>query len=431
LGLFSFAAKSAPSDAKMMLTTKGAPMAEYSDLKYTTQKNGNLKGYMYYRDAAGKRRQITFTSKKKGVREAKKEIREWAEGIRQQGQTDVSLGQGRRKILETVVEEYLDKQLSVGAIEKSTYCKQKGCCKNSVYPYIGGITFTELNKDAIENWITDLYAAGYKQSSVRMAYTIVAKVYRYWFKQGAISRNPFDYVDKPRRPAPKKTYLTQEQLDRLFDCLNGAGTVDVKPHLYVAVELGILSGMRRGEVCGLRWYDVNFNENTITVSTAIGVGYSAYAKGPKNESSYRTFPIVPQLREVLKAEYRRQQEKWGEVQSGWFVCGNRNKYLAPATLDKEFREFCQENELVDYYGKRLTFHSLRHNFATFGVRANVDIASLSRMLGHKSKALTLDVYADASPTAMKSARDRMAESWVSQTDYLTYTGDATQGEDND
>ena len=64
--------------------------------------------------------------------------------------------------------------------------------------------------------------------------------------------------------------------------------------------------------------------------------------------------------------------------------------------------------MKDYYGKRITPHGLRHNVATVGINSGMDIASLSLMMGHASRAMTLDIYGDANPDAMKTATDKLA-----------------------
>ena len=93
------------------------------------------------------------------------------------------------------------------------------------------------------------------------------------------------------------------------------------------------------------------------------------------------------------------------------MCGNAKRYLSPTHLSRKFKKFVTDNNLVDFYGNELKLHSLRHNFATQGVKAHVDIASLSRMMGHASKAMTLDTYADSSPEAMKIAAEQLENSF--------------------
>ena len=312
--------------------------------------------------------------------------------------------------------EYLDDQLAKGKLERSSYVNQVSALERNAFPFIGDVPFNELNKDAIEVWIDKLYEKGLKQGTIHGIYAHVAKVYKYWHRKGELLFNPFEFVDTPSKSASRKTFLDPPQMDRLFQCLNEYADVD--DGLYVAVELAALAGLRRGEICGLRWYDVDFDRNLLSVSSAIGVEHGTYTKAPKNRSSVRTFPMVPQLAEILKARRAWVRREYGTIDGGWFVCGEAKKYLSPTHLSRLFKRFVAAYGLTDHYGDEIKLHSLRHNFATLGVRSNIDIASLSKMMGHASKAMTLDTYADASPQAMELAKNALASGFQGETDYL-------------
>lgn len=179
--------------------------------------------------------------------------------------------------------------------------------------------------------------------------------------------------------------------------------------ILVAICLAMYAGLRRGEICGLRWFDIDFGRNTLTVSSSIGVANGTYTKGPKNKSSNRAFPMIPQLVAILQDRLEQVKREYGTYEQDWFVCGKARQYMSPTNISRRFSNFVKKYELVDRYGNEVKLHSLRHNFATVGVSANMDIASLSRMMGHASKAMTLDTYADSSPEAMKIASKQLAK----------------------
>lgn len=395
-------------------------MTEYGNLYFTKQPNGNVKGCMDWYDAKHKRHTITRTSKLKSIRAAKAEIKEWSEELRAQGKKSLSIGnRTNRKTVEEVCTEFLDYQLNQSSkyrLEKSSYVGQMSVLKRNVFPYIGDISFGELNKDAIELWITKLNERGLKQGTIHAIYAHVAKVYKYWYKQGELAANPFEFVDTPSKSESKKTFLDKEQLHKLLECLNEYAYVD-NP-LYVAVELATLAGLRRGEICALRWYDIDIEGGKLSVSSAIGIANGTYTKPPKNKSSIRTFPIVHQLIEVLKYRKEYIEKTYGTVDSSWFVCGDTIRYYSPTSLSRDFSHFVKKYDLKDHYQNEVKLHSLRHNFATLGVKSNTDIASLSIMMGHASKSMTLDTYADASPRAMEVAKSMLSEGFEDETEYL-------------
>jgi integrase len=177
--------------------------------------------------------------------------------------------------------------------------------------------------------------------------------------------------------------------------------------------------LRRGEICGWRWTDIDFNKHTITVRSAVGAAYGnkdsrLYTKPPKNKSSNRTFPMLPQLEDALK-----QRKSAIKPLNSWYVVGEEEVFMRPHQYNRLFGEFVERNNLVDAYGQKIVPHGLRHNFATVGIRAGMDIASLALMMGHASRAMTLDTYGDANADALNLASVKLKEKFNSSTEYYS------------
>lgn len=365
----------------------------------------------------GKRKQKSKVSYQKLKRDARAELEKWR---LEQEQMAYSLpdvgeikGRKRREGGDTVLEicnAYLDNQLAKGEIEKSTYSTQKNNIARYAAPYIGDILFTELDRVAIEKWIADMYKKGLSQNTIHGAFMNVNKVYKYFAMAGLISHNPLEYVKTPKKGDVKVTYLDKPQLEHMLDCLTE--NYEEGDAFRTAVMIATFGGLRRGEICGLRWYDVDFDGNMISVSSAIGVytdenGQTSYTKNPKNKSSIRKFPMPQRLREELEYRYEYVEKAYGTVGNTWFVCGDTIHYLPPTTFTRKFESFADKYGVYDYFNKRATLHCLRHNLATIGVKSNVDIASLAQMMGHKSKAMTLDTYASVAADAQAIAAKKL------------------------
>ena len=373
----------------------------------------------------GKRKQKTCVSYQRLKRDARAELEKWREEQEKIARTLPDTGESRgrkRSNGDTVMEvcvAYLNNQLAKGEIEKSTYSTQISNLTNYAAPYIGNILFVDLDRVAIEGWITKMYERGLSQNTIHGAFMNVNKVYKYFAMAGLISHNPLEYVKTPKKGDAKVTYLDKPQFDKLVSVLKN--NYEEGDRFRTAVMLATFGGLRRGEICGLRWYDVDFEANSITVSSAIGVytdenGQATYTKSPKNLSSARTFPMPAELRKELELRYAKVQEEYGCINGTWFVCGQSINYYAPTTFTREFEKFADAYQIRDHFNKRAALHCLRHNLATVGVKANVDIASLAAMMGHKSKAMTLDTYSSATPDAqalaakkLESAFDAMIE----------------------
>jgi integrase len=148
----------------------------------------------------------------------------------------------------------------------------------------------------------------------------------------------------------------------------------------------------------------------------------AYTKNPKNKSSNRSFPMLPQLEEALQ-----QRKDIIKPKNSWFVIGEEDEFMLPQRYNKRFSEFVERNNLVDAYGNKIVPHGLRHNFATVGIRAGMDIASLALMMGHASRAMTLDTYGDANADALNLASVRLNEKFKESTPYYNFDEEEEEG----
>ena len=384
-------------------------MGFYGKLSVRKHKCGKWQGILHYYTPEGKRRSTSKLSDLKGKRAATEELEMWRKQLEEEAERTGRVSKKDRKngpTVEDVITEYLTHQFETGRLEKSTFYMQMNNAKARVFPYIGSYIFEDLDLVSIEAWITELFNEGLKSNTIHAIYAIPNKVYRHYHRTGRIASNPFDFAETPNKSAAKVTHLTQDGMDDLLEAVDDEypkGSV-----MRSVVFLALYAGLRRGEICALRWNDIDFKANTLTVRSAIGVFGGTYTKGPKNQSSYRTFPMVEMLRKELEERREAVKKEYGAVDASWYVVGDTIHYLSPTSLSRWFKAFVDKYSLVDAYGKPITPHGLRHNYATVGIRSKMDIASLSLMMGHASRAMTLDTYGDANQDALLVASDRLS-----------------------
>lgn len=347
-----------------------------------------------YKDANGTWREITKVLRDcNGKKEANMLAEEWRRELNEASSLSPTFN--RDRTVSEVIRNYMDYQLQCGELEQSTYHNRLYTYKSLVDPYIGDISFITLDRTSIMNWLTKLNTKGLSQGSIGIAFYTVRKTYNYYYELGELTRNPFLGVKAPKKGDARITHLTKDQMDYFISCLENE-----KPKFRMACYLAFYAGLRRGEICGLRWRDIDCDLGIISINSAVGIGDTKYTKQPKNKSSIRTFPLVPQLLEELKKNVEEPNH---------FVIGNGTDYISPSTLSLHFKQFVKANNIVDAYGKPITLHALRHNLGAVGISSGMDIASLSKMMGHSSRAMTLDTYGDATKDAMIVATDKLSK----------------------
>lgn len=165
----------------------------------------------------------------------------------------------------------------------------------------------------------------------------------------------------------------------------------------VGLLICLYTGMRLGEICALKWNNVLLNESRIIIDSNIiriyedGRSYTEVST-PKTDESIREIPISKKFSEIL-IKYRKKEG---------YVLTDKNKYLDPRSYQYYFKKLLKQLELDDY-----NFHALRHTFATRCVQCQVDIKSLSEILGHLSVNITLNTYVHSSFDIKKTQLEKL------------------------
>ena len=178
--------------------------------------------------------------------------------------------------------------------------------------------------------------------------------------------------------------------------------VAVNDSQYLPVLLALETGMRIGEISGLKWMDIDFKKRQIEVKRTLqrisvneGPNKTCVIETPpKNRQSQRIIPISPGVVELLK--------RLKETQQGEYVVSKNGKFVEPRTMNYRFKKLLKQLDIQSY-----SFHALRHTFATNCLEQGVSIAAISSLLGHASIKMTLDVYTNSTLLEEHSAIERV------------------------
>jgi integrase len=226
---------------------------------------------------------------------------------------------------------------------------------------------------------------------------------------GLIARNPATLVDPPRSVRREIAPLSAEQARALLETAKG-------DRIEAFYTVALLLGLRRGEVLGLSWRDVDFDRRTLHVRQTIqrlahkltdGKGGLVPAE-PKTDKSRRTLSLPDGVIRALKAHRARQATERLAAGTAWrdsdlIFTSPSGKPLDPKGVHRDFKRLLAKAELP--MATRL--HDLRHSAASLLLAQGVPLRTIMELLGHSSLAMTANVYAHVAPAALRDIADRM------------------------
>lgn len=245
--------------------------------------------------------------------------------------------------------------------------------------------------------MTALYAGlrdqGLSGTTVAGVHRAARAMFRAGVKWGYLRADPTDRAEPPRKDTDEMHTWTADELRYFL-----AETVDEQWH--PAWLVLAMTGMRRSELCGLEWSNVDLKAGTITVTKkATSVSGHRHVGEPKTRRSRRTFSIDAQTVGLLRA----WRDRGGVTRVGWVAAWDDGSPVDPDVISKSFRRASDRLGMP-----RIRLHDLRHGWATLALEAGVHIRVVADRLGHASPAVTLDVYSHAAAKADQEAADAVA-----------------------
>ncbi len=288
-------------------------------------------------------------------------------------------------------EEYAQPNLRNTTYERMLQLRKR------VYAAIGHLRMDKITPRQIQAFVNSLSKDGANEKTgkplapktIRHNLSLISDVFSYAVKMGVVSDNPCSKVTIPKGEQKEKQIYTPEQVERFLILLND------EPLKYrTFFNLMIYSGFRRGEMLGLEWKDVDFENNVISVRRTSN--YTAkkgvYTDTTKTRKSQRTLKFPQEIMDMLK-EYKAEQDeqalKYGDkwVETDRLYTKWNGEPMQNGTPYFWLSEFCEKNDLP-FYG----IHSFRHLFASLLVNQGVDIVTVSGALGHSTVSTTSNIY---------------------------------------
>lgn len=299
--------------------------------------------------------------------------------------------------------------LETKGLRESTRSSYRMMVEKHVIPRLGAVPLQRLAPAHLNAMYAEMLSAGRRDGrgglsarSTRYTHMVLRKALADAVRWNRVARNVADAADPPTAKAAKaramKTW-SAEELRRFLEHVGG-------DRLYAAFLLAATTGMRRGEVLGLRWRDLDLDKGRLSVTqTLVGEGR---VSSPKTEKGRRSVALDSGTVDALRSHWERElQERLAfgpDYQDSGLVFRREDGLpLSPNAFSQTFDRLVASSGLP-----RIRLHDLRHTHATMALQAGVHPKVVSERLGHSTVSITLDIYSHAIPALQESAAELVA-----------------------
>ena len=272
-------------------------------------------------------------------------------------------------------------------IKESTYFLYLTIIENHLKTYFKRKRMNTISNKDFQSFVLDKLnfgrldgKGGLSKKTVKDMTVVLKSVLTFAMKHKIIDKTEFEFKIPRKEKTRKVEVFNFEERKKIYKYIKN-NLCDQT----LGILICICTGLRIGEICALKWEDVNLRTEVISVNHTIQRIYINTARkskiiisSPKTESSRRTIPIAAELMPLL------QQFK---SNSNFYVISGKKRYIEPRTYRKFFKKMLNILKI-----SKLKFHSLRHTFATQAIENGIDYKTVSEILGHASVGITLNLY---------------------------------------
>ncbi|MDP4146173.1 MAG: site-specific integrase [Bacillota bacterium] len=274
----------------------------------------------------------------------------------------------------------------------------------------------KLKSESIELALNKIIESGLSSSTASHYYTVLNTAYNWAVNRGYVPKNPLAVVKKPKRTKSEMKVYNEEQLNKLLEAIKCMT-------IYIPVMLAATTGMRLGEVCGLKWSNVDLDNGYLQIKEQLQEVDDKLQLIPlKTASSKRKILLLDYTINALKELKNKQEANKAYLgdnynKEGFVVCQNNGDPYQPSYISRNYKRVMKEYKhkvIINDEHKELSlyelldiplirFHDLRHTHATLLLKANIHPKIVADRLGHSDIKLTLGTYSHILPDMQQQA----------------------------
>ena len=359
---------------------------------HLTLKNGKYYAVLNYKNAGGQRKTKWISlglSEKGNKRKAEAELAR----LRAEFEPPKEAGDLSSDML---FADYLLEWLEIakGRLAHATYGAYQGLLKSTIVPYFRKkkLTLRELEARHLQMFYSEMLRR-VTPNTVIHYHAVIHSALKYAVKTDMLIQNVADKVDRPRKNSFQPVFLSADEMQKMFEALLGT-------KLELPVLVAAFYGLRRGEVVGLKWDAIDFEQGTISVkrtvtSTIIDGKYQEFEQqSAKTKSSLRSLPLVSNIREKLLALREQQKENrrvcgkcYSKKYDGYVFVDAMGNIFNPRSVTANFSKLLEQNGL-----RHIRFHDLKHSCASLLLANGVPLKHIQEWLGHSDFTTTANIY---------------------------------------
>lgn len=350
------------------------------NIYYDREKKTYIVYFNYGKDPSGK--YIRKTKTYKDIRTAKRELKNFeAEKVNQELIDPSSV----------TFKEYAEQWLKykTASCEDTTIYGYSQFLNKHIYPFMGDMQLQDITTDTINDYIYFKSHCKKKDNplslnSIRKHYDLLKQLFDRAVDSGRIKKNPVNNVAPPKKTAAEISVYTAEQLQMLFSIISGTRMEPI-------VKLAGYLGLRREEICGLKWESVNFEKNVIYINNARTFAGTTVEKGTKSKRSTRVLAMPQDLAKTLKeikAEHDDYKAKLQADHGFEYVISMENGM----PMRPNYVSDCFKKTIDDAHLPHITLHGIRHSFASVANELGIPLYEISTSLGHSNTTITEQIY---------------------------------------
>ena len=294
-------------------------------------------------------------------------------------------------------------------LKKLTVCNYHMLEKRT-YKSLGHIRVDKISPLDIQKFVKTLMDAGLAPNSLRNYIRFVSVILNYAVKKRVALYNPCTTADLPKLNQPKRDFYSIEEGKEFLEHLRAESSE--KFNYAVFFTLAMYTGCRKGELLGLEFKDIDFENNIISINRAYY--YSNYDKitftdTPKSANSIRNIKVPRHIIQLISKLKRWQKERRLLAGASWeendrLFTDGFGKTLHPRSMENYLFHLCKRTGM-----RKVKIHSFRHFNASVLISKGVDVVTVQHALGHSSASTTLSVYSHAFNTSQTKAMEAIAQ----------------------